>query len=155
MLHYSVILRIWKIFNIKNLFSSFQLLLLLSYGGLRVNFLTKTKCLLFLPCCICCRVTATFYEFALTWTSKMFFKKSVKLHSVASQLSVKPVVVISFKFFFVFQLYTQRKIKLECGHHKISIHYYVYKSFHNDIFCLVKYCHPLQWEKFTALSLKF
>ena len=36
MLHYCAILRIWKIFNIQNLFSSFLLLLLISYGGLRV-----------------------------------------------------------------------------------------------------------------------
>ena len=34
-----------------------------------------------------------------------------------------------------------------------SVIIYVCKFFHKDIFCLVKYCHPLQWEKFTDISL--
>ena len=34
----------------------------------------------------------------------------------------------------------------QIGLHKIYIHYYVWKSFHNDIFCLVKYS---PWIKFT------
>ena len=32
---------------------------------------------------------------------------------------------------------------------------YVCKSFHNNLFCLMKYCYPLQWEKFTAFPLDF
>ena len=57
------------------------------------------------------------------------------------------------KFFFWYQSYTQRKILLKCYYQKLSIPYYVHTSSHNNIFSLVKYCYPFQWEKFTDISL--
>ena len=44
-------------------------------------------------------------------------------------------------------------ITLQIGHHEIFIHYYVCKYCHNDVFCLVKYYHILQWLKFINFSL--
>ena len=55
------------------------------------------------------RISSAFYTYR-TRTSGMFVQKSLKLHSVACQLSVKQVLVDSFRIFFVYQLYTQRKI---------------------------------------------
>ena len=57
--------------------------------------------------------------------------------------------------FFCISIIHPKKNVIKMLSPKISIHYSVYKSFHNDIFCLVKYCHPLQWEKFTNFSLIF
>ena len=84
-----------------------------------------------------CRISSAFYTHR-TRTLTTFVKKSVKMHSVAA---VKQVFVVSFWNFFIYQLYTQRKIIWSHSH----CHLY------SECYCLPNHCYLLLFCDFTIL----
>ena len=73
-----------------------------------------------------------------TRISTMFVKKSIKILSVAYQLSVKQVLIASYWIFllFVYQLYTQNKVYLKCWR-KIRKQIFFALNILNETECLV------------------
>ena len=89
------------------------------------------------PISLSVRTPSAFYTHR-TRTLIMFIKKRAKLFKIQLLVSFQKADSrrLFLKFFWISVIHP-KKNSIKMWHHKISIHYYVCKSFRNDIFCLM------------------